>query len=85
MYVCKGCPQVSCSGPGFWNIQYNFLLNLKFTKRTKAVVFADDALLAITGETVNEIENFSNLELSKITAWSKSDNIIFIEEKCKVM
>jgi hypothetical protein len=26
--VTKGCPQGSCCGPGFWNIQYNSLLNL---------------------------------------------------------
>jgi hypothetical protein len=39
--VSKGCPQGSCCGPGFWNIQYNSLLNLKFTGRTKAVAFAD--------------------------------------------
>ena len=34
--VTKGCPQGSCCGPGFWNIQYNSLLNLEFGKRTKA-------------------------------------------------
>jgi hypothetical protein len=26
--VSKGCPQGLCCGPGFWNIQYNTLLNL---------------------------------------------------------
>ena len=26
--VTKGYPQDSCCGPGFWNIQYNSLLNL---------------------------------------------------------
>jgi len=30
--VNKGCPQGSCSGPGYWNIQYNSLLNLKYAK-----------------------------------------------------
>jgi hypothetical protein len=30
--VRKGCPQGSCCGPGFWNIQYNSLLNLEFMK-----------------------------------------------------
>jgi hypothetical protein len=42
-------------------------------------------ILAISGETVSEVENFSNLELSKITAWSKSNKIRFNEEKSKVM
>jgi len=39
--------QVSCCDPGFWNIQYNSLLNLTFTRRTKAVAFADDFILVI--------------------------------------
>jgi hypothetical protein len=81
----KGCSQGSCCGPGFWNILYNSLLNLKFTRRTKAVAFADDLILAVRGKTACEAENFSNCELSKITAWSKSNKITFNEGKSKVM
>ena len=66
--VNKGCPQGSCCGPGFWNIQYNSLLNLKFTRRTKVIAFADDLILVIRGETVSEAEHFSSLEMGKITA-----------------
>jgi hypothetical protein len=61
------------------------LLNLKFTRRTKAVAFADDLILVIRGETVSEAENFSNLEMSKITVWSKRNKVRFNEEKSKVM
>jgi len=61
------------------------LLNLKFTRRTKAVAFADDLIVVIRGEIVSEAENFSNLEMSKITAWSKRNKVGFNEEKCKVM
>ena len=63
--VSKGCPQGSCCGPGFWNIQYNTLLNLEFGKRTKAIAFADDLLIAVRAENVREAENFSNIELNK--------------------
>jgi hypothetical protein len=82
--VSKRCPQASCCGPGFWNIQYNYLLNLKFTRRTKAVAFADDLILAIRGETVSEAENISNLEKSKIPARSTNNKIAF-KENSKVM
>jgi len=58
--VSKGCPQATCCGPGFWNIQYNSLLNLEFRKRTKAVAFADDLQMAVRAETVREAENFTN-------------------------
>jgi len=55
--VSRGCPQGSCCGPGFWNIRYNSLLNLHFTRRTKAVAFAHDLILVISGQTVSEAEN----------------------------
>jgi hypothetical protein len=83
--VSKGCPQGSCYSPGLWNIQYNSLPNLKFTRRTKAVTFADDLLLLTRGETVSEAENFSNLEMSKIAEWSKRNKVGFNEEKYKAM
>jgi hypothetical protein len=50
--VTNGCPQGYCCGPGFWNIQYNSLLNLEFGKRTKAIAYADDLLMAVKVETV---------------------------------
>jgi hypothetical protein len=83
--IIKGCPKGSCCGPGFWNLQYNSLLNLNFKARTKAVAFADDLILAISGESVRAADNYSNGELRKITAWSKNNKIRFNEEKTKVM
>jgi hypothetical protein len=83
--VSKGYPQGSCCGPGFWNIQYNSFLSLKFKRRTKVVAFADDLILVIRGERVSEAENFSNLEMSKITIWSKRNNVCFNGEKSKVI
>ena len=53
-------------------------------KRTKAVAFADDLILAIRSETIREAENISLLEMRKIT-WPKNNKINFNEEKSKVM
>jgi hypothetical protein len=83
--ISKVCSQVSCCGPGFWNMQYNSLLNLNYMTRTKVLAFADDLLLAIRGEAVRAVENYTNVELSKITLWSKNNKIIFNEEKSKAM
>ena len=33
--ITRGCPQGSCCGPWLWNIQYNPILNLRYTKHTK--------------------------------------------------
>jgi hypothetical protein len=76
---------VSCSGPGFWNIQFNCLLKLEFKARTKAVAFADDLMLAVRGDSVSAVENYSNGEMSKIIAWAKRNKIRFNDEKSKVM
>ena len=61
----KGCPQGLCSGPGFWNIQYNSLLNLDFGKRTKAIAFADDLLIAVKAETEKKLKTLQILKLVK--------------------
>jgi hypothetical protein len=83
--VTKGAPQGSCCGPGYWNILYNSLLNIQFMKSFKAVAFADDLILAIRNETIRAAENISNIEMSKITAWSRNNKINFNEDKSKVL
>ena len=42
--VTNGCPQGSCSGPGFWNVLYNSLLNFDLTFHSKTIAFADDLM-----------------------------------------
>ena len=66
--ITQGCPQGSCCGPGFWNLQYNPLLNLSYTNHTKVVAFADDLIIMIKAESVREAENTVNVEMNKITA-----------------
>ena len=82
--VNRGCPQGSCCGPGYWNIQCNSLLNLNFEKWTRAIAFADDLLIAVKAATV-EVENFTNMEMKKITKWSKDNKLHFNDQKSKFM
>lgn len=79
--VSKGCPQGSCCGPGYWNLQYNSLLNLNFTEHTKILAFADDVILLTEGRNVLEVENYTNIELNKIETWATNNKIQFNEEK----
>jgi hypothetical protein len=67
--VTKGCPQVSCCGPGYWNVLYNSMLSLELTSHSKAIPFADDLIILSRGETVVEAENYMNLEMRKIQNW----------------
>jgi len=73
--ITKGCPQDSCCGPGFWNIQYNSLLNLRYTCHMKTVAFADNLVIMIKADSITEAENIANVELSKISAWAKDNKI----------
>ena len=68
----------------FWNIKYNSLLNLHYGKRTKAIAFADDLLIAVRTENVQEAENFANIEMNKIN-WAKENKITFNEKNSKVI
>jgi hypothetical protein len=79
--VTKWVPQGFCCGPGYWNILCNSLLNIQFTKSSKAVAFADDLILDTRNETIRAAENISNIEMSKITAWSRNNKINFNEDK----
>jgi hypothetical protein len=52
--------------------------------RTKAIAFADDLILVIRGETVSKAENFSNLEMRKITAWLKKNKVVLMKKNLKL-
>jgi len=65
--------------------KYNSLLNLNYGKRTKAIAFGDDLLIAVRVGDVQEAENFANIEISKISNWAKENKITFNEQKSKVM
>jgi hypothetical protein len=64
--LSKNSPQGSCCVPAFWNIQYNSLLNLQYGKRTKAIAFADDLLIAVRTETVREAKNQANRDKKNV-------------------
>lgn len=84
-HVSRGCPQGSCCGPGFWNIQYNSLLGLDFARHSNVIAFADDVIVVIKGKSVIEAENYANIEIQKITEWAKNNKISFNEQKSKVL
>ena len=54
-------------------------------KRTKVMAFADDLIIATRGESVRAMENYVNVELSKINVWAKNNKTRFNDKKYKVM
>jgi hypothetical protein len=65
--VTKGCAQGSCCGPGSWNVLYNALLNMKFSRHTKLVAFADDLAILTHGKTLSEAVAHTNSNLAMLT------------------
>ena len=80
-----GCPQGSCSGPGFWNILYNSLLNMDFTHRTRVIAFADDLLVLTRGKNALDTENYANQDLKKIENWARENKLHFNENKSNIL
>ena len=83
--VTIGCPHGSCCGPGFWNLLYNSIFKLEFTRQTKVIPFADDLMILTKGESIVEAEKYMNLELRKISDWAQKNKLKFNENKSKLM
>ena len=83
--ISRGCPQGSASGSGFWNIQYNSLLNLEYTKNSKVMVYADDLMILVNGTTQEEVENYANIETHKVAKWARNNKISFNDQKSKIL
>jgi len=80
-----GFPHGSCCGPGLWNVIYNALLNLDFSRHTKVIAFADDLVIMTQGKTPSEAEVYSNSDMSRIGKWTKENKMQFNEFKSKAM
>ena len=83
--VTMGCPQGSCSGPGFWNILYNSLLNMDFSHHTRVIAFVDNLLVLTRGKCALDAENYANQDLKKIENWARENKMHFNENKSKVL
>ena len=53
--------------------------------RTKVVAYADDMLIATRGDSIRAVQNYPNVEMSKINEWSRRNKIKFNDKKSKAM
>ena len=58
---------------------------MNYAKWTKAIAYADDLLFAVRAATIAEVENYTNMEMTKIIKWSKENKLLFNGQKSKVL
>ena len=83
--ISEVCPQVSASGPEFWNILYNSLLNLEYRQYTNVIAYGDDLMILVKGSNQVEVENYANIEIQNVVNWSRNNKMCFNDQKSKVM
>jgi len=62
-----------------------FPIKRELRKWTKAIAYADDLLIAVRAATIEEVENYTNMEMIKISKWSKENKLLFNDKKSKVL
>ncbi|GBO31856.1 Putative protein in type-1 retrotransposable element R1DM [Araneus ventricosus] len=83
--VKRGCPQGSCSGPLFWNIVADSLLNQRFPENTYVQAYADGLVLVIWGLNKSQIEDQGRAAMSIIEEWGKRYKLRFSLQKTCVL
>jgi hypothetical protein len=74
--VTKGCPQGSVSGPTPWNIIVGDLIKtLSKETNVKIVVFADDIMIMMQGQSLTNILNTLETTLQGIEKWCKENRL----------
>ncbi len=83
--VTRGCPQGSVGGPSYWVIMYDSLLRLILPDDCNINTYADDALLMIYGNTIQNAETKCNECLRKIKEWGGKHGLSFNPNKTSAM
>ncbi|GFX13116.1 uncharacterized protein TNCV_2357721 [Trichonephila clavipes] len=82
----RGYPQVSVSGPIFWNIIINDLLSkLNNLACCEIIAFADDILVCSQGRDISETFLHAQEALNFASDWSKSFKLEFNPDKIRFM
>lgn len=83
--VTAGVPQGSLIGPALWNGMYNGVLTLELPTGVEIIGFADDIILTVTGETLEEVQMLATESIDKVENWMKDAKLQIAHQKTEVL
>ncbi|XP_053690953.1 endothelin-converting enzyme homolog [Sabethes cyaneus] len=83
--ITAGVPQGSILGPTLWNGMYNDVLTLNLPKGVEIVGFADDVILTVTGESLEEVEMLATETIDMIAHWMQGAKLQLAHHKTEVL
>jgi hypothetical protein len=78
-----GCLQGSASGPHYWNIQYDDLLEIDLGEAQGFEGFADDTIFKARANNIEDLEVQANNALKELCEWAVSSKLSFNPNKTK--
>lgn len=80
-----GCPQGSVLGPMLWDIGYDSTLRMLEKRWISHLVYADDTLLLIAGETLKEVQLKADREVKNLAAEMSKKGLILNVSKTEIL
>ncbi|GBN07797.1 Putative protein in type-1 retrotransposable element R1DM [Araneus ventricosus] len=66
----QGCPQGSCTGPAFWNLVDDEVLQQDWPQGVHLQAFADDFVFLVNAGAKQEVKNLANKALQTFKTWT---------------
>lgn len=83
--VTQGCPQGSRSGPGFWKLVHETLLERELPTGCELVLYADDTMLLVRTPTVKGLKATTTEALGVLWAWAREVKLTFNATKTRAL
>lgn len=83
--VTKGCPQGSVLGPQLWKVVFHGLVQDLEGEELRVVVFADDGLVIMWGNSRRQLEERAEAAMRKVQEWCRKSKMRLSAEKTQIM
>jgi RNA binding protein fox-1 len=83
--VTGGVPQGSILGPSLWNAMYDGVLTLELPAGVEIVGFADDIVMMVTGESLEEVEVLATEAIRRVARWLQNAKLQIAHHKTEIL